>query len=52
MNRAVGVQGAVTNYKWCTRCDCMFYAGETEGVCPSGGAHARDDENVYNVFLE
>ncbi len=37
------------NWRWCRKCQALFYGGHAEGVCPKGGTHDRGPS--YNYVL-
>src|SRR5947209_1516855 len=38
------------NWRWCKRCDGLFYGGNPPQVCPSGGAHDASGSPNYTLF--
>ena len=37
------------NWRWCRKCQGLFYGGYGEGLCPAGGPHDRS--NSFNYVL-
>ncbi len=36
------------NWRWCTRCQGMFWAGKAvKGKCPAGGQHTQGGNGNY-----
>jgi hypothetical protein len=47
MPAAPGQQG----WRWCKKCQGMFFAGNpTQGSCPSGGAHDGSASGAYTLI--
>ena len=45
------VEGRQGNWRWCSRCQGLFFAGNPRsGTCPVGGGH--DGSGSKNYFLE
>ena len=38
-------------WRWCVKCEGMFYAGHGAGVCPKGGAHDGSGSAHYKVMM-
>lgn len=42
---------AQENWRWCNKCQGMFFAGQpTKGACPAGGEHSQDGSGNYRVL--
>lgn len=41
------------SWKWCNKCQCMFYAGGAKmGLCQAGGAHDPTGSNDYTLVYD
>jgi len=38
------------NWRWCSKCQSLAFAGGNEGICPAGGKH--DQRTSYNYVLQ
>ena len=38
------------NWRWCTKCQGLFFNGRTRGICPKGGVHEKG--GVYHYTLQ
>ena len=45
--------GAQSNWRWCNKCQGLFYAGsDTLGVCPAGGEHRLGQSGDYSLEIK
>jgi hypothetical protein len=44
------VDGFQQNWRWCSKCQGMSYAGFGSGVCPAGGGHNHSISLNYGLF--
>lgn len=49
LSHDVAVPGGQGGWRWCRRCESLFYGGHGDGACPAGGAHDRS--NSYDYVL-
>ena len=41
------------NWRWCNKCEGLAFAGnQTQGVCPTGGAHDHSSSGNYSLFKD
>ncbi|CAG8635668.1 12303_t:CDS:2 [Acaulospora colombiana] len=40
------------NWRWCNKCQGLFYHGSGNGVCPVGGSHNPDTSGDYKLKVE
>ena len=46
----VGGRWGQDNWRWCNKCQCLFFAGNASlGHCPAGGAHALEGSGNYTL---
>jgi len=38
------------NWRWCNKCQGLFFAGNSRGVCPAGGNHNSDGSGNYGLL--
>ena len=38
-----------SNWRWCNKCQTLFYAGNNLGVCPAGGTHNDSGSDNYEL---
>ncbi len=38
-------------WRWCVRCEGMFFAAAGKSVCPAGGAHEGSQSGHYHVMF-
>jgi hypothetical protein len=50
MNGCLGGRWGQADWKWCSKCDALNYAGFSAGPCPAGGLHLTLDPN-YSLAL-
>lgn len=47
------MQGKIQiNWHWCNKCQGLYWAGHSLGVCPAGGNHAMDGSGDYILEIE
>ncbi len=39
------------NWRWCKKCEGLFFAGRSQGVCPSGGSHDSSSSCEYILHM-
>ena len=37
------------NWRWCAKCQCLWFAGSAATACPAGGAHSQSGSEKYRV---
>ncbi|HEX8709604.1 MAG TPA: hypothetical protein VF723_15295 [Pyrinomonadaceae bacterium] len=42
--------GGQENWRWCNKCQGLFFAGNSRGRCPAGGTHSPDGSGRYTLF--
>ncbi len=47
---SVTLGDAQSDWKLCGKCEGLFYAGSSNGVCPVGGAHAASGTKDYSLL--
>ena len=38
------------NWRWCNKCQGLFFAGNSRGVCPAGGTHNSGGSGNYGLL--
>ena len=44
--------GGQNNWRWCSRCQGMFFAGNSLGRCQAGGMHSSAGSGDYTLFQD
>ncbi|MFP2907580.1 hypothetical protein ACLESD_21530, partial [Pyxidicoccus sp. 3LFB2] len=39
-----------SNWRWCNKCQGLFFAGNGSSVCPTGGAHNGSTSGDYHLL--
>ncbi len=39
------------NWRWCSKCQGLFFAGSNRGVCPAGGTHTLSGSGNYSLAI-
>ena len=39
-------------WRWCKKCQALFFGGHQHGVCPAGGAHDPSASGGYTLVWE
>jgi CubicO group peptidase (beta-lactamase class C family) len=40
-----------SNWRWCSKCEGMYFAGHGTSVCPAGGTHGGSKSHDYKVMM-
>jgi hypothetical protein len=40
-----------SGWRWCKKCECMFFAEISAGKCPGGGAHDKTASGKYEITI-
>jgi hypothetical protein len=40
------------DWRWCKKCQGLWFAGKENGKCPAGGGHVKDDSGNYTLASE
>lgn len=52
MHLGDAVPGAQSNWRWCRKCQGLFFVGNpSQGVCPAGGSHDANESGHYSLVL-
>jgi hypothetical protein len=52
MSGSIGLSGAKDNWRWCCKCQSLFYGGSSaaQSMCPAGGAHDSTGSANYILY--
>jgi hypothetical protein len=50
LHEAAVASGQQSNWRWCNKCQGLFFGGNAGSVCPAGGPHSKVGSGNYSLI--